>query len=348
MDNPGEINQEIKRCLICEQECSVNDKPLSTKVAKTLAENLSKFYKHDLLEENIIKFVKDGQERLESELGNGASFVHKSCRDKYNPSKLERLVNAKKRRISNEPSVNTRSSCPNTSQFKELCMYCDEPGYTDFKHPERSNPIHAAARKKNRRGYVEKFTSEMKKMALALEDSRMINILDQDVRSSELFYHGNCHASYLKRYQIHITEKNKDNCDIDKYIAISVLTDYIESKDTDIFDIHDLHKIYLNHMAERGKLVEPHITRFANLLKSSNIGVTVLQECTGGKYKVYKTKTLKTIIDDNEWLKLLEKVLYFLLNFYDLSLNTFSEFKFPCLQSFVFFLSKVQTKTFFN
>ena len=102
-------------------------------------------------------------------------------------------------------------------QFKELCMYCDEPGHIDFRHPERSNPIHAAAGKKIQRGYVEKFTSEMKKMALALEDSRMINVLDQDVRSSELFCHGNCHSSYLKRYQIHITEKNKDNCDIDKY-----------------------------------------------------------------------------------------------------------------------------------
>ena len=317
MDDPDDSNQninnsnnskptkqkEIKLCLVCNGDC---DKPLTSTLAETFSKNVNAFHENNLLDADLIHLLIDGKDKLESELKNGSYHIHKNCLDKFNPSKLNRLLNTKKRKIS--PNVNTRSNCPNNSQFTEVCMYCEEPGHEDLKHSDRSRPLHAAAGKKKASGYVEQFTAEIHQMAVILEDSRMINLLDQDVRSSELFYHLQCHTLYKRKYENKIMGDRTDNAAMDQYIVLCALADYIDSSNDDMFDIHDLKKVYIKHFAERGKVVQPQITRFADLLKESNVGVTVVQECTGGKYKLYRTAKMGSIISDNEWLKLLQKV----------------------------------------
>ena len=71
-------------------------------------------------------------------------------------------------------------------------MFCDEPGKNDPKHPDRSNPLHAAAGHKISSSYVNEFTGNDRKMATQLGDTKLLNILGNDVRSSELFYHHKC------------------------------------------------------------------------------------------------------------------------------------------------------------
>ena len=212
------------------QDCDISNQPLSCKVAETFSKNINNFYINNLLEDNLIQLLKDGREKLEFELKTGIYYAHKGCRDRYNPSKLKRLINAKKRKVSSgTPSINTRSSYPNTAQFRELCMYCDKPGHEDENHPGRSEPLHAAAGKKKHRDYVEQFTAKVKQIAVDLEDSRMINLLDQDVRSSELFYHRICHVDYIRKHEKYISEKDLlDNSEIDKYVAFGALADHVK------------------------------------------------------------------------------------------------------------------------
>lgn len=91
------------------------------------------------------------------------------------------------------------------------------------------------------------------------------------------------------------------------YIAVSVIRNQRDSTDEDNIDIHHLQVLYRSHIAERGKLVHPHITRFTDLLKNSNIRDSVIQEVMDGKHKIFRTAKIDSIIYDTDWLQLLRK-----------------------------------------
>ena len=70
-------------------------------------------------------------------------------------------------------------------QFRELCMYCGGESYHDTKHPDKDQPLHAAASRSVSGKYVDEFTNNMRMMAAKLGDTKILNIVSQDVRSAE-------------------------------------------------------------------------------------------------------------------------------------------------------------------
>ena len=67
--------------------------------------------------------------------------------------------------------------------------------------------------------------------------------------------------------------------------------------------------MYIDGLAERGRFIESHTTRFATKLQSADIGVTVVQPAKGGKYSAIKIKRLESVIQNSDWIQLLRKVI---------------------------------------
>ena len=67
--------------------------------------------------------------------------------------------------------------------------------------------------------------------------------------------------------------------------------------------------MYIDGLAERGRFIESHTTRFATKLQSADIGLTVVQPVKGGKYKAIKTKLLESVLQNSDWIQLLRKVI---------------------------------------
>ena len=69
-----------------------------------------------------------------------------------------------------------------------------------------------------------------------------------------------------------------------------------------------MEKLYIDELAEIGKSIDSHITRFAAKNVNADIGLTVMQSTSGGKYKSFKTIRLAAVIPDAEWCHMLRKV----------------------------------------
>ena len=147
-------------------------------------------------------------------------------------------------------------------------------------------------------------------MATELGETKILNLLGQDVRSSELYYRNNCHTNFKRRYEQRLQEEefHDKNSALEDFVALTAVKDFVDDSPQDTFILNELENIYLEKLAERGKVTESHITRFATLLKEANMGLTVIQPSEGGKYTAVKTKRLQSIIPDSDWIQLLRKV----------------------------------------
>ena len=67
-------------------------------------------------------------------------------------------------------------------------------------------------------------------------------------------------------------------------------------------------KLCFDGLAVIEKSIDPYITRFAAKIVNADIGLTVVQSKSGGKYKVFKTSRLAAVITDVEWCHMLRKV----------------------------------------
>ena len=67
-------------------------------------------------------------------------------------------------------------------------------------------------------------------------------------------------------------------------------------------------KLCFDGLAVIEKSIDPYITRFAAKIVDADIGLTVVQSKSGGKYKVFKTSRLAAVITDVEWCHMLRKV----------------------------------------
>ena len=67
-------------------------------------------------------------------------------------------------------------------------------------------------------------------------------------------------------------------------------------------------KLYIDGLAEIGKSIDSHITRFGSKTVNALICLTVVQSTSGGTYKVFKTSPLAAVIPDAEWCQMLRKV----------------------------------------
>ena len=69
-----------------------------------------------------------------------------------------------------------------------------------------------------------------------------------------------------------------------------------------------MEKLYIDKLAEIGKSIDSHITRFVTKIVNPDIGLTVIQSTSDGKYKSFKTSRLAAAIPDAEWCHMLRKV----------------------------------------
>ena len=137
--------------------------------------------------------------------------------------------------------------------------------------------------------YVNKFTETVRVMAAQLSDTKLLNKSCNDMRSSELYYHKNCHAEYKRKYNNKTLNKVK-NSDItyDEFSVLTSIKNYIDDSEYDSFDLKSLEKLYIEGLAKIGKSINSHITRFAAKIFNTDMSLTA-QSTSGGKYKAFKT-----------------------------------------------------------
>ena len=282
-------------CVVCEDQHGKDLRPLSDKTAQNLSTNINEFYKKDVLTTRLDRKIVDilpKVEDLETALKGRDYKIHKNCYDKFNPTHLKRALD-KLNKAKKKTTRKTRSQCPSASTFAESCMFCGEPSKDDPKHPDRSNPLHAAARHKKSSSYVDEFTENVRKMATHLGDTKLLlNVFGNDVRCSELFYHHKCFTSYKRDYNNAIKNKRNDELERNRafheFIIWNIIKDHVDDAKNDSFDLLELEKMYINKFAERGEVVSSHITRFASKIESANIGLTIVQNKHDGKYRALK------------------------------------------------------------
>ena len=61
-------------------------------------------------------------------------------------------------------------------------------------------------------------------------------------------------------------------------------------------------------LAKIGKSINSHRTRFAAKISNADIGLTVVQSTSGGKYKAFKTSRLSAVKPDAELCQMLRQV----------------------------------------
>ena len=188
-------------------------------------------------------------------------------------------------------------------------MYCKKTDTNSPKHPNKANQLNAASAHKTDAKYVNQFTETIIAMAAQLGDTKLLKKLSNNVRSSELYYHNNCHAEYKRKYNNKAFNK-VENSDIryDKFSDLTSIKNYIDDSEDDSFDVKSLEKLYINGLAEIRKSIHSPITRFAAKFVNADIGLNVVQSTSGGKYKASKTTRLAPVIPDSEWRQILRKV----------------------------------------
>ena len=69
-----------------------------------------------------------------------------------------------------------------------------------------------------------------------------------------------------------------------------------------------MEKLYIDGLAEIGKSIDSHITRFAAKIVNADIGLTDVQSTSGCKYQAFRTSRIAAVIQDAEWCQMLRKV----------------------------------------
>ena len=146
-------------------------------------------------------------------------------------------------------------------------------------------------------------------MAAQLSDTKLLNKLSNDARSTELYYYNNCHAEYKRKYN-NKTFNKVENSDItyDEFSVLTSIKNYIDDSEDDSCDLKSLEKLCIKGLAEIGKSIDFHITRFAAKIVNADFGLTVVQSTSGGKYKAFKASRLTAVIPDTGWCQMLRKV----------------------------------------
>ena len=139
---------------------------------------------------------------------NNNAKYHHNCFSKYNESKLQRFQNTRKR--SNEkPAEVPRTKRIAKEKFICECVFCEESEKDLGKlssSQKKNEGLHAAGElhttEKNANiPHVKKISEQWIKMALALNDNRLISKINGDVRANEIYYHSKCLKSFHYRYE---------------------------------------------------------------------------------------------------------------------------------------------------
>ena len=261
----------------------------------------------DAINEKVLEALHAGE--LKTKLMATNYNIHKKCYNNYTSTKLNQKIAANNKKTATALTCNTRNSHEPVKRFALECMYCEKPDTDSAKHPNKANQLHANAAHKTDAKYVNEFTEIIRAIAAQLGDTKSLNKVTNDVKSKELYYRNSCHAEYKRKYN-NKTFNKVENSDItyDEFSVLTSIKNYINDSEYDSFDLKSLEKLYIDGLAEIGKSIDSHITQFAAKIVNADIGLTIVQSASGGKYKAFNTSRLAAVIPDVEWCQMLRKV----------------------------------------
>ena len=165
------------------------------------------------------------------------------------------------------------------------------------KNKKNNVPLHAATRKKIKAGYIDEFTNNLRTMASKLGDMKLLTLLVDDARCSELYNHNLCRSRSKRSYENLATAANTANSGdrwvLEEFVAISAVKDYVESSNADSFPLTDLEAIYIRKLADLGHETQSHSTRFASKLEAANVDLSVIQTEKCSRYVAVKKERLE-------------------------------------------------------
>ena len=98
------------------------------------------------------------------------------------------------------------------------------------------------------------------------------------------------------------------NSVLDEFGALTAVKNFVDDSENDSFDLGELEDIYIEKLAERGRVIKSHRTRFAAQVETADLSLTVVQSSDRGKYRAFKTQRLRSIISDSDWVNHLRHV----------------------------------------
>ena len=200
-------------------------------------------------------------------LGNKAIF-HKKCRDEIGPSRVERFLQAKAKRIAEEDNEDTSSISPkktrrsfesSCSRTRLQCVYCLI--YDD--DPENNEHICKA-------GSV---SDKLKDMAKTAQNWAVYTRLNTafDNTASDISYHKTCYtklANEARSAEISLKSKNEEESVSFDPLVIAELVAYIKHKDCEmkLVDLKALYEQRLNQVNSKWVGRNVHATRLKDHL----------------------------------------------------------------------------------
>lgn len=218
----------------------------------SLANQLLQFDSHGQLPFEIdIERLDDG-EGIEATLMKHCACWHKTCRLKFNQTKLDRLNKKEKHETISTRSqgVQTRSSTDVIDAKKEICFFCGEP-------PESDEAFHHVS--------TYDLDREVRQCALELEDTALLaKLAPGDLIALEAKYHHKCLAALYNRARSarsHAVEDSNANL---HGIAFAELVAYIEdfrseSSIAPVFKLADLAEMYKARLEQLGAAIDGRI-----------------------------------------------------------------------------------------
>lgn len=238
-------------CLLCQNQ---SKEPLITPRYEgylTMAKNLAVFAEHGQLPSAIrnLDQLDDGSGISQTLVAHAAKY-HKSCKNKYDSQKAERLSGEKKQQgrpqcSDNAPSTSklTRSSLV-CSDVKKVCLFCDEGEDKDKLVTASTLGIGPT----------------IHSHALQLQDGKLLKKLSTDLVALEAKYHKLCYTRFLTRARASERSRRGNYHNPEEVVYGSVITELVQymqdmystSSTSPVFKLSYLTKLVVQRMIDMG------------------------------------------------------------------------------------------------
>ena len=293
-----------KKCLFCQDNSGALQCPALSKRKdngagyRTLIEDLCEFEKLGQLPLQFsLERLGDGAGAVETLCTNTACW-HKSCRDQYNKTKLQR---AKKRKCSEVGEDNNAKNGKKTTQLslgnmpgmstkEDLCFFCEEKASTEVLRSASTFGL----------------DSRVRSAALLLEDEKLLTKLNSgDLIAVEAKYHKKCLTSLYNHARDKRRRKNRhcDDLNMAHSIALAELISYLEDSrvkgEVKVHKLSSLVKDYSVRLTQLGvdSDQQVHATRLKNRLTTH---IPKLRAISNGReVLLYFDEEIGDLLSDN-------------------------------------------------
>ena len=281
-------------CVVCQND--TGEQLRSTDAGwKTLSRNIPKMYKYGKLKFSLSRFdgnggndTEDGIASLENYLRGKEASYHKGCLDDHNNRMVARAEADYKKRgeqCSSKPDADLSSPpCKRRSQVRTIakkslvCCFCDDSDIVD-------NLVVAGnyyADEDKNKEHIRQLTAKWIEMAKVVGNDDILRLLSSgDVNANELYYHKQkikpCYQRFRKSYMSKVNKaEDVASDDSEWYIASSLNKILYHMREQDIenpgiiFEVKKLEKMYIDLLNHHGIEQKSHVTRFADMLLSTN------------------------------------------------------------------------------